>query len=151
MRICAAGGDPPAHRELGVNLAGVEIILNMREKMGAMQRQIEEFVPASTSSFPISRLFPSRKKQLADPGGKSHANTGQKITLAEGLARFPSSLPLCSRDAGESGFSRQGVSMLGAERGSPGAARLPHRGVARFDNFPPSSECLPDCAKPVAP
>jgi MerR family transcriptional regulator/heat shock protein HspR len=31
-------------RDLGVNLAGVEIILNMREKMGEMQRQIEEFV-----------------------------------------------------------------------------------------------------------
>jgi MerR family transcriptional regulator/heat shock protein HspR len=31
-------------RDLGVNLAGVEIILNMREKMDAMQRQIEEFV-----------------------------------------------------------------------------------------------------------
>ena len=31
-------------RELGVNLAGVEIILNMREKMEAMQRQIEQFV-----------------------------------------------------------------------------------------------------------
>lgn len=31
-------------RELGVNLAGVEIILNMREKMSAMQKQIEEFV-----------------------------------------------------------------------------------------------------------
>ena len=31
-------------RELGVNLAGVEIILNMRQKMEAMQRQIEEFV-----------------------------------------------------------------------------------------------------------
>src|SRR6201997_3939609 len=31
-------------RELGVNLAGVEIILNMREKMEAMQKQIEEFV-----------------------------------------------------------------------------------------------------------
>ncbi|HYP14735.1 MAG TPA: helix-turn-helix transcriptional regulator [Bryobacteraceae bacterium] len=31
-------------RELGVNLAGVEIILNMREKMEEMQRQIEEFV-----------------------------------------------------------------------------------------------------------
>lgn len=31
-------------REMGVNLAGVEIILNMREKMGAMQQQIEEFV-----------------------------------------------------------------------------------------------------------
>src|SRR5450631_3920206 len=31
-------------RELGVNLAGVEIILNMREKMADMQGQIEEFV-----------------------------------------------------------------------------------------------------------
>lgn len=31
-------------RELGVNLAGVEIILNMREKMAAMQKQIEQFV-----------------------------------------------------------------------------------------------------------
>ncbi len=31
-------------RELGVNLAGVEIILNMREKMQAMQKQIEEFI-----------------------------------------------------------------------------------------------------------
>ena len=31
-------------RDLGVNLAGVEIILNMREKMGEMQVQIQEFV-----------------------------------------------------------------------------------------------------------
>lgn len=31
-------------RVLGVNLAGVEIILNMREKMAAMQKQIEQFV-----------------------------------------------------------------------------------------------------------
>jgi MerR family transcriptional regulator, heat shock protein HspR len=30
-------------RDLGVNLAGVEIILNMREKMGEMQSQIQEF------------------------------------------------------------------------------------------------------------
>lgn len=30
-------------RELGVNLAGVEIILNMREKMDAMQREFERF------------------------------------------------------------------------------------------------------------
>ncbi len=33
-------------RELGVNLAGVEIILNMREKMAAMQKQMEQFVSA---------------------------------------------------------------------------------------------------------
>jgi len=31
-------------RDLGVNLAGVEIILNMRLKMARMQAQIEEFV-----------------------------------------------------------------------------------------------------------
>ena len=31
-------------RDLGVNLAGVEIILNMRAKMAEMQRQFEEFV-----------------------------------------------------------------------------------------------------------
>src|SRR5579862_3981478 len=31
-------------RDLGVNLAGVEIILNMREKMSEMQTQIQEFV-----------------------------------------------------------------------------------------------------------
>lgn len=59
-------------RELGVNLAGVEIILNMREKMEEMQRQIEQFVvslseefvqhprpqqPASNSLVPVSRNF----------------------------------------------------------------------------------------------
>ncbi|MBV6430481.1 MAG: hypothetical protein IANPNBLG_00594 [Bryobacteraceae bacterium] len=55
-------------RELGVNLAGVEIILNMREKMGAMQRQIEEFVsrlnvefaaqPSASRPEPVNSLIP---------------------------------------------------------------------------------------------
>ena len=31
-------------RELGVNLAGIEIILNMRDKMSQMQSQMEEFI-----------------------------------------------------------------------------------------------------------
>ena len=31
-------------RDLGVNLSGVDIILNMREKMASMQKQVEEFV-----------------------------------------------------------------------------------------------------------
>lgn len=59
-------------RELGVNLAGVEIILNMREKMEEMQRQIEQFVvslneelvqharppqPPGNSLVPVSRGF----------------------------------------------------------------------------------------------
>ena len=38
-------------RELGVNLAGVEIILNMREKMEAMQRQIEGFIDSLNHEF----------------------------------------------------------------------------------------------------
>ncbi len=69
-------------RELGVNLAGVEIILNMREKMEAMQKQIEEFVstlnqelaersrrPAPDdkhSLIPVIQLMPSDKTR---PGG----------------------------------------------------------------------------------
>ena len=31
-------------REMGVNLAGVEVVLNMREKMEQMQKQMQEFV-----------------------------------------------------------------------------------------------------------
>lgn len=31
-------------REMGVNLAGIEVILNMREKMQQMERQMKEFV-----------------------------------------------------------------------------------------------------------
>ena len=44
-------------RDLGVNLAGVEIILNMREKMGEMQAQIQEFV-ATLNSELVSRAAP---------------------------------------------------------------------------------------------
>jgi MerR family transcriptional regulator/heat shock protein HspR len=40
-------------RELGVNLAGVEIILNMREKMAGMQRQIEQFVSTLNHEFTV--------------------------------------------------------------------------------------------------
>lgn len=31
-------------RELGVNLSGIEIILNMRERMDEMQREMQEFI-----------------------------------------------------------------------------------------------------------
>jgi len=64
-------------RDLGVNLAGVEIILNMREKMAEMQRQIEEFVsslnteisqrarevevPTTTSLIPVIEVKRAKK------------------------------------------------------------------------------------------
>ena len=38
-------------RDLGVNLAGVEIILNMRERMGEMQSQIQQFVASLNSEL----------------------------------------------------------------------------------------------------
>ena len=44
-------------RDLGVNLAGVEIILNMRAKMGEMQHQIQEFV-ATLNRELVSRAAP---------------------------------------------------------------------------------------------
>ena len=42
-------------RDLGVNLAGVEIILNMREKMEEMQRQIEQFVSSLNTEITPAR------------------------------------------------------------------------------------------------
>lgn len=67
-------------RDLGVNLAGVEIILNMREKMDAMQREFERFfeylrthagefsqqveeISVSEALIPISRLHGFQNKR----------------------------------------------------------------------------------------
>src|SRR5579884_1410908 len=38
-------------RDLGVNLAGVEIILNMREKMAEMEREMKAFVEYVRKEF----------------------------------------------------------------------------------------------------
>src|SRR6476660_7637774 len=46
-------------RDLGVNLAGVEIILNMREKMGEMQLQIQEFVATLNRELVAQRVRPA--------------------------------------------------------------------------------------------
>jgi MerR family transcriptional regulator/heat shock protein HspR len=44
-------------RDLGVNLAGVEIVLNMRERMSEMQRQMQAFVNFVRSEManPVAR------------------------------------------------------------------------------------------------
>ena len=51
-------------RELGVNLAGVEIILNMREKMEEMQRQIESFVSSLNTEISSQRARPAVKETV---------------------------------------------------------------------------------------
>ncbi|MFN7996299.1 MAG: helix-turn-helix transcriptional regulator [Bryobacteraceae bacterium] len=50
-------------RELGVNLAGVEIILNMREKMAEMQMQIEEFVTTLNRELIARRRAPEPEEK----------------------------------------------------------------------------------------
>ena len=50
-------------RDLGVNLAGVEIILNMREKMEAMQKQIEEFVSSLNQELAKRAARPDRTEE----------------------------------------------------------------------------------------
>src|SRR5215470_9544882 len=49
-------------RDLGVNLAGVEIILNMREKMAEMQNQIEQFVSSLNTEI-SQRSRPTPQEQ----------------------------------------------------------------------------------------
>jgi MerR family transcriptional regulator/heat shock protein HspR len=49
-------------REMGVNLAGIEIILNMREKMSEMQRQMEAF-----TSFVQQELSRGLRTAAAQP------------------------------------------------------------------------------------
>jgi MerR family transcriptional regulator/heat shock protein HspR len=50
-------------RDLGVNLAGVDIILNMRQKMGEMQFQIQEFIST------LNRELAARTAPRPDPAG----------------------------------------------------------------------------------
>jgi MerR family transcriptional regulator/heat shock protein HspR len=74
-------------RDLGVNLAGVEIILNMRAKMDAMQREFERFFsylqshaeefshltepsqPEAGALVPVSRAAALRRRAQTNPRG----------------------------------------------------------------------------------
>ena len=76
-------------RDLGVNLAGVEIILNMREKMDAMQHEFERFFnylqthaeelshltdappPEAGALVPVSRITRVVSVKRRAMGGKS--------------------------------------------------------------------------------
>lgn len=52
-------------RDLGVNLAGVEIILNMRERMGQMQAQMQEFIAT------LNRELAAHRSPLAEQAGQN--------------------------------------------------------------------------------
>ncbi len=63
-------------RDLGVNLAGVEIILNMREKMDQMQTQIQEFVA-------------SLNRELASRSARHYETSGGNSLIPVINARVP--------------------------------------------------------------
>lgn len=52
-------------RDLGVNLAGVEIILNMREKMKQMQREFENFLRYISENIGNEVVFSDEKLKSA--------------------------------------------------------------------------------------
>jgi MerR family transcriptional regulator, heat shock protein HspR len=52
-------------RDLGVNLAGVEIILNMRQRMGEMQAQIQEFIAT------LNKELAARSTRRQEPDERS--------------------------------------------------------------------------------
>ena len=71
-------------RDLGVNLAGVEIILNMRaRRWRAMQQQIEEFVESLNHEL-ANRPRPEQpgRPQFADPGRADHLDPPPRLKLA---------------------------------------------------------------------
>lgn len=58
-------------RELGVNLAGVEVILSMREKMDKLQEEMEKTMERMRQEFmaELSRREEMMKHPLAKPSG----------------------------------------------------------------------------------
>jgi MerR family transcriptional regulator/heat shock protein HspR len=77
-------------RDLGVNLAGVEIVLNMRRKMEQMQQEVGEFVDWV-------------RQELARA-----AQEGWQERLQQALVRLPPN-PLARVAAEEPGLPRQGA------------------------------------------
>jgi MerR family transcriptional regulator/heat shock protein HspR len=64
-------------RDLGVNIAGIGIILNMRERMELMQRQMQEFVKyvqqevmTRAQAMPKEGLIPVRRPVVIPPKKK---------------------------------------------------------------------------------
>lgn len=57
-------------RELGVNLAGVEVILNMREKMELLQKQVEEMIEFVRKELSPAMAGSLRNALVRVPAGK---------------------------------------------------------------------------------
>lgn len=67
-------------RDLGVNLAGVEIILNMREKMDAMQHEFERF-------FQYLQTHANELTNFAEPPAEGESDALVPVTRVAVLRR----------------------------------------------------------------
>ena len=67
-------------RDLGVNLAGVEIILNMREKMDAMQHEFERF-------FQYLQTHAEELTNFAEPSAPEGSESLVPLTRVSALRR----------------------------------------------------------------
>ena len=65
-------------RELGVNLAGVEVVLNMRKRMGEMQRELQEFIEYVERE--IASRTPEFDQNSACPGESDTSAHGARQT-----------------------------------------------------------------------
>ncbi len=70
-------------RDMGVNLAGIEIILNMREKMIEMERQMGEF--AQVVQQELSRVAASYTREIS---GQVSANSSKR-RIVSSFHSFP--------------------------------------------------------------
>jgi MerR family transcriptional regulator/heat shock protein HspR len=94
-------------REMGVNLAGIEVVLNMREKMAEMQRQMETFAsfvqqelargmrkvaePATKSA--LVRVPPPRVIRVHKPGPEKSSDKSSKENSSQAVASPDRSKP----------------------------------------------------------
>jgi MerR family transcriptional regulator/heat shock protein HspR len=67
-------------RDLGVNIAGMAIILQMRERMEEMQRQIQEFVQYIQQEV-LTRALQGRHSPGTQAYSHAHAAAEKAITL----------------------------------------------------------------------
>ena len=77
-------------RDLGVNLAGVEIILNMREKMEAMQKQVEGFIDNLNHEISerVATNRPSEDRSLMPVIQiSSLVRTEKRVVVSEGVKK----------------------------------------------------------------
>lgn len=97
-------------RDFGVNLAGVEIILNMREKMEEMQRQIEQFV---------SELNSNLAQHARPPAPPSDSMALIPLRATPAVVRLAGEGEMRGGEPRGSGSSRTGSTRTGGGEGVP--------------------------------